>query len=334
LRTRPLGSVLSVQRHRALVQRRLTLGLHALALVTWAYLTLDGLGVMGSLTTAGTAVLEARYTRGSVSLSLGDVAAFVLTVAVAFLFSALARFVFEEDVYPRIRLPLGAAYAVSTIVHYVVVLVGFVVAVAALGIDLSRVTILAGALGVGVGIGLQGVVANFVSGLILLLERRLHVGDAVQMGTLSGQIREIGARATTIHTWDGADVIVPNSTLTSERVVNWTLSDHLRRVELEVGVAYENDPERVLDILRGVARAPPLVLAEPAPVVLCTGFGDGALKFQVRVWTSIDGTETLLSRLVVAVHAALLEAKIAIAVPQRDVHIRNGEDPRDVSPPP
>ncbi|HEU5195235.1 MAG TPA: mechanosensitive ion channel domain-containing protein, partial [Methylomirabilota bacterium] len=152
-----------------------------------------------------------------------------------------------------------------------------------------------------------------------------HVGDAVQMGTLSGEIREIGARATTIHTWDGADVIVPNSTLTSERVVNWTLSDRLRRVELEVGVAYEADPERVLGILRSVARAQPSVLAEPAPVVLCTGFGEGALKVQVRVWTSIDDTDSLLSRLVVAVHAALLAAKIEIALPQRAVHIRDIE---------
>ena len=200
LRARPLRNLFLVQGHRAFVQRRLTWGLRWLAVATWAYFTLDGLGVMGSLWSAGMAVLDARYVRGSVSLSLGDVAAFALTVWTAFVVSSFLRFVLREDVYPRLRLPQGSAYALSTILHYVLVLSGFVLAVATLGIDLNRITILAGALGVGVGIGLQNVVANFVSGLILLLERRLQVGDSIQLGSLAGQIREIGSRASTIRT--------------------------------------------------------------------------------------------------------------------------------------
>jgi small-conductance mechanosensitive channel len=325
LAARPLRSLYLVQGHRELVQRRLTRGLHWFAVVMWAYFTLDALGVMGSLWSVGEALLDARYDRGSVTLSLGDVAAFALTVWAAFVVSSFVRFVLREDVYPRLQLPRGSAYAASTVLHYLLVLTGFVLAVAALGIDLNRITILAGALGVGVGIGLQNVVANFVSGLILLLERRLQVGDSIQLGSLAGQIREIGSRASTIRTWDGAEVIVPNANLTSERVTNWTLSDRFRRVDLDVGVAYAADPQRVLDILRTVAAAHPKTLTDPAPMALCTGFGDSALKFELRAWTGLDDAESLRSDLAIAVHGALADARIEIPFPQRDVHIRNGD---------
>jgi small-conductance mechanosensitive channel len=328
LRALPLRNLMIVQRHRALVQRRLTLSLRWLSVGAWAYFTLSALGLIGPIASAGATVLGARYVRGSVSLSLGDVAAFALTVWTVFVVSSFVRFVLDEEVYPRVHLPRGAAYALATIVHYVIVVIGFVFAVAALGIDLNRLTIVAGALGIGVGIGLQSVVANCVSGLILLLERRLHVGDAVQLGALEGRIREIGIRASTIRTWDGAEVIVPNAALTSERVTNWTLSDTLRRVTLPVGVAYSADPGHVLGILRSVASAHPKAVSDPAPLALCTGFGDSALKFELQVFTRVDDAPSLLSDLAIAVHAALSVAKIAIPFPRHDVHVLNGEAAR------
>ena len=332
LRALPLRDLRIVRRHRPLVQRRLTLSLRWLSVGAWAYFTLDGLGVLGPISSVGATVLGARYVRGSVSVSLGDAAGFALTVWAVFVVSSFVRFVLDEEVYPRVRLPHGAAYALATIVRYVIIVIGVVFAVAALGIDLNRLTIVAGALGVGVGIGLQNVVANFVSGLILLVERRLDVGDAVQLGTLEGRIREIGIRASTIRTWDGAEVIVPNTALTSERVTNWTLSDTLRRVTLDIGVAYSADPRHVFEILRTVALAHPKAVPDPAPLALCTGFGDSALKFELRVWTRIDDAESCLSDLAIAVHAALSAAKIEIPIPRRDVHILTGEAAR-IGPP-
>ena len=318
LGARPMRQLFMVQRHRALLQRRIDLTLRWLSIATWAYLTLDGLGVMDSLWSTGVMALAARYGRGSISLSLADVAAFGLTVWAAFLVSSFVRFVLGEDVYPRVGLPRGVPYAVSTLVHYAIILAGFVFAVAALGVDLNRITILAGAFGVGIGIGLQSVVANFVAGLILLLERRIHVGDSVQIGDLQGQVREIGSRASTIRTWDGAEVIVPNGSLTSERVTNWTLSDRLRRVDLPIAVAYATDPERVLDILRTVARAHPKALSEPAPQALGTGFADGALNFELRVWTArFEEGDGVVSQLAVGVHAALIAAKVELSLPLR-----------------
>jgi small-conductance mechanosensitive channel len=329
LRALPLRDLLLVQRHRLLVQRRLTRALRGLSVGAWAYFTLDSLGVLGPIASAGATVLGARYVRGAVSVSLGDVAAFALTVWAVFVVSSFVRFVLDEEVYPRVRLPRGAAYALATIVHYVIVVIGFILAIAALGIDLNRVTIVAGALGIGVGIGLQGVVANFVSGLIVLLERRLHVGDAVQFGGLEGRIREIGIRASTIRTWDGAEVIVPNAALTSERVTNWTLSDTLRRVTLDVSVAYSADPRHVLALLAGVATAHPLAVSEPPPVALCMGFGESGLKFQLRAWTRVEDAESFLSELAMAVHDALAAARIEVPFPQREVRIRNGEVVRE-----
>jgi len=327
LRAWPVRHLFMVQHHGALLQRRGSQALRGLAVGTWAYFTLDALGLTSRIWAAGTVVLEARYVRGSFSLSLGDVAVFVLTIGAAFALASVLRFVLQEDVYPRIWLPRGVSYAVSTLIRYGIILAGFVVAILVLGVNLDRVTLVAGALGVGIGIGLQNVVANFVSGLILLLERRIHVGDSIQIGDLQGEVRQIGSRASTIRTWDGAEVIVPNAGLTSERVTNWTLSDRSRRVTLPVRVAYTADPELVMAILRDMAKAHPKALGNPSPVALCTGFGESGLNFEVRVWTArTEDAESLLSQLALAVHGALTAAKIEIPLPQRDVHIRNTDD--------
>jgi potassium efflux system protein len=323
LRARPLRMLLMVQQHREILQRRLKLALRWIAVGTWAYFTLDHLEVLAPIWAAFETVLNARYVRGSVSISLGDGVAFALTICAAFLLSSFIRFTLHEDVYPRLGLPRGLPYALSSMVHYTVVLIGFLFAVAALGFDLTRITILAGALGVGVGIGLQNVVANFVAGLILLLERRIRVGDAIETGDLQGQVREIGFRASTIRTWVGAEVIVPNGRLTSERVTNWTLTDRKRRVDLQVGVTYASEPARVLAVLGEAGKAYPKALPEPAASVLCTGFRNSALNFELRVWVgSFEDSDLVLSELAVAVHAALTAAKIEIA--SRDI-ILNAE---------
>src|SRR5207245_4078905 len=183
---------------------------------------------------------------------------------------------------PRAR---PAAYEISSLLHYAVLFLGFLLAVGALGVDLNKFTVLAGAFGVGLGFGLQGVVNNCVSGLIVLVERPIHVGDAIQMSDLAGEVRRIGIRATTVRTWEGAEVIVPNASLVSEKLTNWTYSDRLRRMDLPVGVAYGSAPEKVLELLLAVAHAHPGVLAQPVPEALFMGFGESALYFELRAWT-------------------------------------------------
>src|SRR5262249_53625731 len=159
----------------------------------------------------------------------------------------------------------GISYAISSLLNYAILTLGFLLAVGVLGFDLTKVTILAGAFGVGVGFGLQSIVNNFVSGLILLFERPIHVGDIVEVGDLQGEVARLGMRASTVRTWLGSEMIVPNAQLVTERVTNWTLSDRRRRIDLPVGVDYGSPPAKIAQVLEAVAREHPLVLKDPAP---------------------------------------------------------------------
>ncbi|MGB3562994.1 MAG: mechanosensitive ion channel domain-containing protein, partial [Thermoanaerobaculia bacterium] len=254
----------------------------------------------------------------------GDVFAFVLIIFAAMMISRFVRFLLEEDVYPRTRLARGVPTTISMLVNYLILGIGFFFALAAAGIDLSNVALLAGALGVGIGFGLQDLVKNFISGLILVFERPMGVGDLIEMETLKGRVQQIGIRSSTVRTFDGAEVIVPNGQLLSEQLVNWTLSDRHRRLSLPVGVAYGTDPQAVIDILLGLAHDHRAVPDDPEPVALFNGFGDSSLDFELRVWIADfnDGLR-VSSELRVAIYKALAEAGIEIPFPQRDVHVKS-----------
>jgi len=323
LRSRPLSRLHMVASYRALIERRVAVFLWWGAAVLWVTATLEWFSALDDLKAGLTAVFGYRVSRGFVSISLGDVVGLIVTVWVAFLLSRFIRFVLEEDVYPRLPMGRGMPYAISNLLHYLILLLGYLVAVGAMGVNLDRLTILTGAFGVGVGFGLQTIVNNFVSGIILLLERPIQVGDAIQMGDLDGEVRRIGIRSTTVHTWRGAEVLVPNATLISGNLTNWTLSDRTRRLELPIGVAYGTDPERVLGLLTETAASVSGVLASPAPVALFLGFGDSALNFEVRAWTDhFEEWGSIRSKMAVAVNNRLKAEGIEVPFPQRDVNLR------------
>jgi small-conductance mechanosensitive channel len=323
LRVWPCTRLRMVDHHRPLLERRLHRLVYWLAVLTWVGGALDYFGLFTPAVDRGRQTLAAELTLGALHLSVGDVLAFVVTVWASFQLSSLVRFVLEEDVFPRLRLRAGLPYALSSFVRYAIVFVGFVLALLALGVNLDRVTILGGAFGVGVGFGLQNIVNNFVSGLIVLFERPVRVGDAVQIGEVQGEVRRIGIRSSTVYTGEGAEVIVPNSLLVSEKVTNWTPVDQRRRLDVPVNVAYGTAPADVLKVLDGVARAHQDVVGQPAPQALFLGFGDSALRFELRAWTDrLDRHVTIRSALGVAVYAALREAGMTIPFPQQDVHVR------------
>ena len=316
LRTHLLRRSHMVQHHRALLQTRGDRLVSTIAGVLWIAATLASAELFAPLSDAVRNVLTAAFRVGSFSISLGDVVAFAVTIWVSFLVSRFTRFLLDEDVYPRLRLGRGLPYAFSTILHYVILLVGFLIGLAAAGLNLDRFALLAGAFGVGVGFGLQNVVNNFVSGLILLFERPVQVGDTVQIGQLSGEIRRIGIRSSTLRTGEGAEVIVPNGTLISDPVTNWTLTDRMRRIDLSVGVAYGSDPVVVIDTLRGVAGGHPLVVEAPGPVALFVGFGERALNFELRAWTDrFDEWVTVRSELAISIAKAFAAAGIRMPLP-------------------
>ncbi|MBD3220776.1 mechanosensitive ion channel, partial [bacterium] len=274
-----------------------------------------------------------------ISVSLADILAFVAVVWLSFGLSRWLRALLEDEFLPRFRMPRGVPNTISRLTHYAVLLIGFLFAVNLAGLDLNRFTLLVGAFGVGIGFGLQNVVNNFISGLILLFERPVQVSDRVQVGSMLGFIEHIGIRASVIRTFEGAEVIVPNGQLISDVVTNWTLSDRMRRIDIEVGVAYGTDPDLVLGVLRRVADEHPDVLAEPEPYVLFMAFGESSLDFSLRAWTA-DYEQFLRigSELRVGIARALKDAGIEIPFPQRDLHLRtvppreDGSTPEDSGP--
>jgi small-conductance mechanosensitive channel len=296
------------------------------AVVAWLTRYLDYLGLFDPAWSAAQAFFSTRLERGSISTSVGDIGAFFLTLLAAYLLSAFIRFVLEEDVYSRARIATGQSYAVSSLLNYAILTVGFIVALGVLGMDLTKITVLAGAFGVGIGFGLQSVVNNFVSGLILLFERPIHVGDTVQVGSLQGRIRRIGIRASIVRTAQGAEIIVPNAQLITEQVTNWTLSDQLRRLDLSVGVNYGSEPKKVIELLETVARAHPKVLQNPAPRCLFMSYGDSSINFELRAWTEQTNSVQVHSDLTVAVYEAVNGAGMSFPFPQREVRVLSDHD--------
>jgi potassium-dependent mechanosensitive channel len=315
LRTRSARRLRMVSNFGPLIERRVTSFLHAAALFVWLLCIALLLNALGPVVRALNSVLEARLKVGTVDLSCGDILAFVAGIYASILVSRFIRFVLQEDVFSRLPLARGLPNTITLLVNYAVLGLGFLLAVAAAGFDLTRLTIIAGALGVGIGFGLQNVVNNFVSGLILAFERPVQIGDIVEVGQMVGEVKRIGIRSSTIRTTTGAEVIVPNAHLIANEVVNWTLSDRDRRLELKVGVAYGTDPARVLQLLKEVVDTHTLVSRTPAPIVTFDGFGDSSLNFTMRYWSKVDDMLHVGSDVAVGVYHALEQDGILDSVP-------------------
>ncbi len=224
LRTRPLAALAMVQRHQTLLLTRIARLIGAAAIVIWVLLSLEAFSLREAVISRIVALFNAEIGVGSVRLSPGAAVAFAITIWITLLLSRFLRFVLQEEVYDRFHLARGSAYAVSTLAHYIVLLVGFYVAIAALGADMTKFAILAGAFGVGIGFGLQNIFNNFFSGLILLFERPVQVGDLIQVGDQTGVVRRIGIRASIIALEDKSQLIIPNGQLISDKVINRTLA--------------------------------------------------------------------------------------------------------------
>lgn len=326
LQIRPLASLGAVRNHRPLLRARIARLIYVGAFILWLLLTLDAFSLRAPMVEQGSRIVTAEISVGSLHLSLGALLAFALCIWLAVLLSRFIRFILEGDIYDRLHVARGSAFAVSTILHYIILLFGFFAALAAVGADLTRFTILAGAFGVGIGFGLQHIFNNFVSGLILLFERPVQVGDVIEVGGSTGTVQRIGIRASVIRLADSSELIVPNGQLISEKVGNWTLSNRQRRLDLEVGVAYGTEPTRVLELLTRTAAAHPLVSTQPVPAAYMDGFGADALQFKLFFWTDdFDQWPRIKSDVAVAVNASLAEAKISIPYPQRDLHLQSIE---------
>jgi small-conductance mechanosensitive channel len=249
---------------------------------------------------------------------------FVVFIAAFALTSRLLQRVLRAHLFSRMRIDEGMQYTLTRIIHYLVMIIGAVVAFQFIGIDLTGLAVIVGFLSVGIGFGLQNITSNFVAGLILLLERPIKVGDRIMVGNQEGDVVEINMRSTTIRTLNNIAVIVPNSEFVSSKLENWSYGDETVRVDVNVGVSYESDLETVIRSLREVAAEHPEVLKKPAPDVLHTGFGDSALNMRLRIW--LEDSQRHLevhSEINCAIVRKFQQNGIEIPFPQRDLHVRS-----------
>jgi potassium efflux system protein len=258
----------------------------------------------------------------SQAITLADLLLAVITVVAGFVIARNIPGLLEMIFSQRLPMEPGLRYAVHTIISYLVTGVALIMAVGQLGFQWSQAQWLVAALGVGLGFGLQEIFANFISGLIILFERPIRVGDLVTVGEFSGRVTRIRIRATTILNFERRELIIPNKEFITGRVVNWTLSDPVNRVEVAVGVAYGTDPERVMNILVEVAKNNPNVMTDPAPVVVFEGFGESSVNFRLFAYvSSYDNRLAAINTLHADVYNRLAAEGITIPFPQRDIHV-------------
>jgi small-conductance mechanosensitive channel len=279
-------------------------------------------------------LLSLGFNLGSQRISLGLVIIAAGILYVSFFASWIIQKLLKDQVLAKRRVEVGVQVAIAKLVHYVLIFIGFVVALLALGFEFTKLTIILSALGVGIGFGLQGIVNNFVSGLILLFERPVRVGDYIEFGGNWAEIKKIGLRATTVQTFDEADVIIPNADLVSNQVINWTLTNRRVRLIIPVGVAYGSDISLVMETLVESAKQNSDVAEEPIPQVLFLNFGESSLEFELRVWVlDADNRLVVSSAIHQEIDRRFREAKIEIAFPQRDLHLRSLDESTNLQPP-
>jgi small-conductance mechanosensitive channel len=308
----PLCYLGMVQRHKPLLIHRFNRWIKWLAALLWIALTLQIPGLLQPLYGWARTVWDASASIGSLKPSIGDAIIFVLVVWGAFTLSRFARFLLEEEVFPKLRLERGLPYAISTMVHYVILLTGLVIALGAIGVDMTKFTIVAGAFSVGIGFGLQNIVNNFVSGLIVLFERPVKVGDTIQVDDMVGRVQHIGIRASIVHSTTGAEVIIPNGKLISDKVINWTLSSKLRQITIPVSTKSDADVGKFRAILLDIAAHHDKVVDKPAPEVLFIKRGIDAFDFELRIWTAdLDAWLEVRSDLITEINEALKQNEMA-----------------------
>lgn len=270
------------------------------------------------------------FSSESFTLTIGQVLAFLLVLVLTWLVSKMIRNALNRFAKANHSMTNAHVYTLGRFVHYAILVVGFVFALSFIGIDFSKLAIVAGALGIGIGLGLQNIVNNFVSGLVILMEKSLKVGDFIELqSNLCGEVIEVNMRSTLIRTNDNVDILVPNAELIGGMVTNWTLEENVRRFRIPFGVAYGSDKEQVKKAALEAADKVAYTLKVPGrePQVWMTGFGDSSLDFVLGVWVSpgqVKRPTALASDYLWALDDALRKYAIEIPFPQRDLHLRSG----------
>jgi small-conductance mechanosensitive channel len=308
---------------KILIEKRSIQFIHFGLIVWWFFFFLSMIDLKTSFLEWVNEFLMVNYNVGTLNFTLNEVLTFLIVLTVSFLISNTISMIVDGGALNFLKLPKGIPAAISMVLRYIVIAFGFILALSVLGVDLSQFNLMAGALGLGIGFGLQTIISNFVSGLILVFERPILPGDTVEVQNLLGNVTNIGVRSSKVRTFDGAEVIVPNNNLISNDLINWTLSDNVRRIEIKIGTAYGSDPNIVLKILIEEALKNEFTMTNPEPVALFDQFGDSSLDFRLLVWVPYDKGLISKSTISVGIYNSFKENNIEIPFPQRDIHIKD-----------
>jgi potassium-dependent mechanosensitive channel len=306
------------------VQRKLRTFLSILAGVGWLMIVTRNLYLYDAIYEAVTNFLSSRHQIGNSDFTFSSVIIFILVIWVATVASQLIAYMFGnigQSANPSRKTKFGSALL---LLRLAVLAGGVLLAFAASGIPMDKLTIVIGALGVGIGFGLQNVVNNLVSGIILAFEKPLEVGDVIELGTRSGVVKEIGIRSSKISAYDGSEIIVPNGDLISQQLINWTRTNRIRRVTFTLGVGYGSDVKQVTDIIQSAFVDRKGILTAPSPVVQLYEFGASSINFRVYFWIAdLDNAGTQQSDVLTFIYDALNKAGIELPYPQQDLHVRS-----------
>jgi len=311
------------QKYDEVIRKRSKIIIKLMVFYLWSNIILHIFEIDIVVTNWLTSILTAEAVIGNLSLSLSDIILFLSILFITYILTTFVKTILEGEILRKMKLPRGIPAAISMITRIFLVTVGIIFALSATGVDMKSFGMLAGALGVGIGFGLQNIVQNFISGLILIFERPIQVGDTVEVNNLMGKVKDIGVRSSNVVTYDGAEVIVPNSNLISNNLINWTLSDSRKRVEIKVGTAYGTNPNLVLELIKKVATEHPNVVQTPSPVALFDGFGDSSLDFRLLFWVSFEEGLNTKSDIATGIYNIFAENDIEIPFPQMDLHVKD-----------
>ncbi|NES21414.1 MAG: mechanosensitive ion channel [Symploca sp. SIO3E6] len=278
------------------------------------------------LTNVSTLFTDELFSIGREEISIRDIIHLIVWHLIVIVFCRALRNFLKRRLLVRLKIDEGNREAIATIISYTIGTLSILIVLQASGLNVASLAVVAGGLGVGIGFGLQDITKNFVSGFTLLLERSIKLGDFVEFDGLSGYVSTISLRTTLIRTREGGHVVVPNSKIVESKVLNWSYDSYIARIHIPVGVDYRSDPVIVTETLLNSAHMERAVLADPAPIVIFTGFGDSSLNFELRVWVSrIDKEPDIRSSLNFIIEYNLRKQRITIPYPQRDLWLKNPE---------
>ncbi len=326
------GKLNIIRFHGNSIKKRVIFLVNAGFIIFWVLSIMSLVNIKRPVLTAITNFFTDEIVIGSASFTLGDIVMFFFVIWISIVISRMVRILLEQDILNKLNLAKGVPHTIAVMVRYSLITLGVLLAVSAAGMPLDSLTVLAGAFGVGIGFGLQNIFNNIVSGFILLFERPIQIGDTIEVGQLIGKVESIGIRSSNIRTFEGADVIVPNGQLITNEVVNWTLSDQRRRIEVFAGVAYGTDPHKVEKLFAQVLADHPDIIDDPEPNVFFHGLGDSSLDFRLLFWTSnYPEWIRIKSDIVFGVHDILYKEGISIPFPQMDLHLHSIDKAVDLS---